>query len=525
MEEFMKKLMVFIFAAIMAVGFAGTALADTVELTTATSGVSRVYWGPVFGTATGGASAYVVGGTIADDSPVTGATLYAISNDKMNAAGTEMRAQILNSGSWWRSGATPIGGPQLISGTSDTVVVYVQASAADAVGNGTTFSGNTLYIINGGTGAAIYQLGIPNGGMIRGGGSGGVLRGADSALTPYCLAPVTIDSESVGTTAGATIYGVSGATTSAVINANAGVSIWAVSAQTGTYVTAGGVQTGLTSFVTSGPSGVSSVQAAPVISGTSLFIIGYSSAGAGNTIFQFLKNNLKAGVSVVATVNLNADKSDQWIPTPCVSGNSLIVVDNNGGVTSYYTANLTRNWTTPSRLYVGNEAISGVTAGPVTDGTYIVLCSTSSVTNYMLNNLSGGSKEWTYSFGANKTIDATPAISNGYVWVTVNDQTPGAPNSTTYRFNLASTTGNIQTVATYGKLTYASPIIANEDLWTVSYNPVVEKIAQTNIARGEAYWPQFKFYANKAGENTRAALQAVVDTATDDSGCFISTIK
>ncbi|MBW1723206.1 MAG: hypothetical protein JRH13_13805, partial [Deltaproteobacteria bacterium] len=58
----MKKFLAFFLAAAMVLG-AGTALAaNTVELSTATSGVSTVYWGPVFSRHSSGLSAYVVTG-------------------------------------------------------------------------------------------------------------------------------------------------------------------------------------------------------------------------------------------------------------------------------------------------------------------------------------------------------------------------------------------------------------------------------------------------------------------------------
>jgi hypothetical protein len=103
----MKRLIVIMFAAFLAVGVCGTVLAqDTVELSTATSGVSTVFWGPVFSTHTSGASAYVATGTILDEANTneTGTTLYAISNTLTNAIGTELRLQKLK----FDSGSTPL---------------------------------------------------------------------------------------------------------------------------------------------------------------------------------------------------------------------------------------------------------------------------------------------------------------------------------------------------------------------------------------------------------------------------------
>ena len=528
----MKKLMILVLALSMAVGFAGTAMAQTtVELNfnDTASGVSRVYWSPVFGTATGGASAFVVGGSILNetaDGIFTGTTLYAVSNTLSNTAGTELRTQSV----LFASGATPIGGPQLISGTSDTVVAYVQAPSTQTVGDGTSNSGNTLYIINGGTGANIYEIGLVGSALAAASdGPGSIKSNADTGLTPYSTAPVTIDTETVATSAGATIYGVSGATNTEATTGAAGVSVWAISAQTGTFATyAGLADAGLTAFVAGGESGVSAVHAAPVISGNSLFIIGYASAYNGNTIFQFDKRNLKAGVSNESTVNIvSADASDQWVPTPTVSGGSIFVVDNNGAVSAFTTANLSLQYSVD---YAGTSD-SGVTAGPVTDGTTIVLCSTASVTGFNLNTLSGNSKEWAYDFGANKSIWATPVISGSgttnYVWITVNDTVAQA--ATTYRFTLNDTfNGDPQIVRTHGKLVYASPIVVDTNLWTVTYNPTVEKLTATG-ASGVTYWPQFKFDKGKTGANlfTASTTEAEAATAVPGSsgGCFISTIK
>ena len=514
----MKKLMTLILAVSMVVGITGTAMAaNTVELDSASNRSLRVYWGPVFGTDTSGASAYVATGAITADSPFTGVSLYAISNDKTNTAGTEMLAQELSGGNWWVSGTTPIGGPQLISGTTTTVILYVASKTG--VGN-TANSGNTLYAINGGTGATIFETGLPaNNWLAIGNSTISVFDGANTGASPYSIAPVTIDAESIST-AGATIYGITSASTFGIAgNAGAGVSIWAINAQTGAIAV-----NGTTTFATGGGSGVSVIHTAPVISGNSIFVVGYSSqGGGGNTLYQLNKLNLFNGVATSALVNLDADLSDQWVPTPAVSGNSIFVVDNNGAVTAFSTANLTPYYS----VDYAAATDSGVTAGPVTDGTYILLSSTSSVSCYTLNKLSTNVPEWTYNFGPNTiyTIDATPAISNGYVWITVNNQPLGT--SAAYRFTLNSTEtdGDIQSVAT-GTLTYASPIVVGGNVWNVSYNPSVQKTL-ANGAAGYNYWPQFKFDAAKTGHNTQVVDDDDVtpEPDDDDSGCFISTIK
>jgi hypothetical protein len=171
--------------------------------------------------------------------------------------------------------------------------------------------------------------------------------------------------------------------------------------------------------------------------------------------------------------------------------------------------------------YAGLSVDGGVTASPVTDGTYIVLCGTSSVTGYNLETLSGNSKEWTFDFGANKSIWATPVISNGYVWVNVQDTILNT--TTTYRFTLSDDyDGDPLIVRVDGKLVYASPAIVDTDLWTVTYNPVVEKATAVGASAANNF-PQFKFDKAKAGANTLVTEE--VAAVGSSGGCFISTIK
>jgi hypothetical protein len=237
-----------------------------------------------------------------------------------------------------------------------------------------------------------------------------------------------------------------------------------------------------------------------------------------------------AGVSAQALVNGSAaaDLSDQWIPTPAASGGSIFVVDNNGGVSVYRAADLAFQY---GVMYA--DVNTGVTAGPVTDGTHIVLCGTSAITNYEVNNLSGNSREWTYVFGANKEIWSTPVISGSgttnYVWVTVIDRI--AEDAVTFRFSLNdnTTNGGVQQVVTHGEMVYGSSIIVEDDLWTVTYNPLVRKTTDSN-ASGVTSWPQFKFNKEKTGANTFAASMAGAAGATatvpgSSGGCFISTVR
>ena len=533
----MKKVCVLIFSIFLIMGLAGTALsANTVELSTATSGVSSIYWGPVFcNPATGGASAFVLTGPIWTDGEKldAGTSLYAISNTRTQTSDTEMLAQKL----FYESGATPIGPPQLVSGTSTTVIIYILGSGAGKVGSGTD-SGGTLYAIDGGTGTVYWQKSIP----VSGYGAAtiaqaGIYNYDNSNGTPYCTAPITIDTESyTSTRGGATIYGVSGASVyfagSSVDTGTGGVSVWARNANTGNYATiVGGAASNVTAFpIQESFSGVSVVHAAPVISGDSLFIIGYrfpsgaATGDGGNTIYQFDKNNLPGGVVALATVNLGVNWNAQWIPTPCVSGGSIFVVDNAGGVTAYRAADLVKQYYVN---YSGTEYGSGVTAAPVTNGTYIVLCSSSSVSCYELDNLSraatSSAAKWGYNFGPSSRyqIWATPVISNGYVWVVVNDVV--ADNAYAYRFKLNSTDGDVQLVDILNDLVYGSPaFVGGSNLWVATYDPIVKKVS-TSGGYGYSYWPQFKFDAAKTGNNTAPSEEAVPPGG--DTGCFISTLK
>ena len=549
----MKKLIVFILAAAMAVGLGGTALAQsTVELNIDDSGVSYVYDSAAFATADGGASAFVVGGfgivpTTTNATATSGTTLYAISNDKSNGDGTAMRRMALTAfdTSLAGSGATAIGGPQLLSGTSDTIILYVMGGPELTVGDGVD-TGGTLYSINGGTGAAYWARPIAASGFRLNGSEADLYSTNASGVTMIPTAPVTIDNESIETS-GATIFGVSGATwfggnQDNTRDGTTGVSLWAVASGDGSYATSSAGNSSVTAFsIYDSYTGISVVHAAPVVSGTSLFIVGYSQAYSAVTIYQFVKNDLLAGVSASALVmgSADADLSDQWTPTPAVSGDSIFVVDNNGMVTSFYKANLSQNY---SVNYSQNDNDSGVSAGPVTDGKYIVLCSTSAVTNYLLDNLSGNSKQWTYDFGNNASIWATPVISGDasgdsgastFVWVTVNDTV--ASSSSTYRFDLTDETdGDPTLVSAHGKLVYASPIVVDTDVWTITWNPTVEKHDANGSASGATYWPQHKFGPEKAGANVFTA-STTADAAAEDTnvadaggssgGCFISTIK
>jgi len=183
----MKKLAV-IFV-LLALAFAGPAIAATsVELSTATSGVSTIFWGPTFAGTTSGNSAYILTGPIATSATKldAGTTLYAISDTATNTAGTELRATALQ----FVAGATPIGSAQLISGTSTTVITYVHAPGTSGVEGSAgaplgVQTGTTLYAINGLNGAVYWsrdfmRLAVP------------MVRSVASIMVPRLAPPFTL---------------------------------------------------------------------------------------------------------------------------------------------------------------------------------------------------------------------------------------------------------------------------------------------------------------------------------------------
>jgi hypothetical protein len=532
----MKKLMILFLSAAMAFCFAGTALAQptTVELdTNPATGTTRVFFGPMFTTAGDGtgASAYVVTGSplgLTGTAQATGTSLYAISNTLTNAAGTLMRSQRLR---FFGSGETPMAPAQIASGghKSGVTVVVQTFSWVPGHGGGGTSAGTSIYAVNA-AGGKLWEVYEPYSNLPS--GTGTALYDAVSMGTPICLAPLTIDDEFVAK-AGSTIYAVSGSTVNGALPGG-GVSIFALNAASGVSATInGGAASNATAFpnvVTN--SAVSTINAAPVISGNSLFVIGWSQEFAGATIFGFDKNNLRAGVSDMQLVGLGYDRSDQFIPTPAVrtdsAGTSIFLVDNNGGVTVYTDAlrDLSKSYT----FMLGDTVASGVTAGPVINGDYLVLCGSGSVSGYQIGRFSGTgvasaiSHIWTYSFTERTTprIWATPAMSSNFVYVTVVDEANN--NSYVYRFNVSKTNPDATVIHSDTNQTYGSPIAVGHNVWTVSFNPEVKKIAQQGFVNAKNYWRQFKFDKAKSGRNTIPDSDEVAP-ADDDDTCFISTLK
>ncbi len=549
----MKKFAVLLLAAAMAFTFAGTAMAqNTVELKNVINdGNMRVVWPLVYSDmGKTGASAYLV----ANDPwlgawSATGTTVFGISNERTDGGGTEMLAvQLTDLGTDALAGTTPIGPPQLLSGTTSTMILYVISPTA--VANTAANGGASIYRIDGGTGE-IISAGVPYSGfqagpMQPGGAHGGVLVQTITGNTPWSVAPLTLDWDEASSAA--SIYGVSGTT----IGISTGVSVWRRSSAALALPTA----TGTTVF--NQASGVSSVYAAPVISGNSLFVVGYHVAGGtpGVSVFQFDKRDLTAGGDNIYGAALNSANViepngmlnaavGQITPTPVAqsegtSGGTLYVVDWSGGVTLYDTQNLAQ-----LNAYDYVKSTSGVTASPVASDKRLLIPWTTSVSCFATNpgaeTVAGGSgvsEIWAYDFdeGAGVAdgryqIWSTPIISNGYAWVTVLD-TASANAATIWRFDINDGT---RSVVSTEPQTYAAPIVVgdyvnNDDnengfLWFCSYNPVVDRIDQSRWAEANPYWAQYKFDAAKTGENTLVRADDDDVILDDDSGCFLSTIK
>ena len=391
------------------------------------------------------------------------------------------------------AGTTPIGGPQLLSGTTTNMILYV-ITAGTAVANTAATAGATLYRIAGDTGAGETELevGVPFTGFTVGFGNNALVDSLDGS-TPWGIAPVTLEWD-VATSA-ASVFGVSGTS-----GLSTGVSVWRRSSAT---LTAPGA-TGTTVF--NQASGVSAVYGSPVISGNSLFIVANYNAGAavatGISIFQFDKGDFSkamigadalacgaglnsANVIEPGDATLLAIPVAQITTTPCaqsegISGGTIYVVPWQGGVTLYDTQDLTQLFAYDFL----NGDTSGITASPVCTDTKLVICWASSVSCFETQNASasGVSLVWEYDFDevagvANNQyqIYNTPAISNNYAYITTTD-TASADASTIYRFSLNDTyNGNPAIVSTEPELS-SSPIVVGSDLWFCSYNPVVDRM-------------------------------------------------
>ncbi len=448
-------------------------------------------------------------------------------------------------------GVTPIGPPQLLTGTTETMILFVN-STFSAVANTAANAGASIYRIDGGTGQ-IISAGVPYTGFVAGAAgslAGGVLTDTIVGTTPWSVAPLTLDWDEA--TSAASIYGVAGS-----LGNSTGVSIWRRSSATLAAPNA----TGTTAF--NQASGVSAVYAAPVISGNSLFVVAYHTYYSGGiSVFQFDKRDLTAGGNNVygaALNNANVIEPNsaahtgasvaQISPTPVAqpeasngSGGTLYVTDWSGGVTLYDTQDLSVEF-----AYDWVKSAAGVTASPVASSNRLLIPWTTSVSCFATNpgaeRVAGGSGVsliWQYDFdeGAGiadgtRQIWSTPIISNGYAWVTALDTVTG--DSRIWRFDINDDFNGDGAIVSTEPEMYAAPIVVgdykgNDDnengyLWFCSYNPQVDRIDQSRWAEAEPYWAQFKADAAKTGENTLADPDDDDDFIGSSSGCFLSTIQ
>ncbi len=255
--------------------------------------------------------------------------------------------------------------------------------------------------------------------------------------------------------------------------------------------------------------------------------------------------------------NIAQDWSDRFMPTPVVSGGSLFVVCNQGGVTVYNTANLALGATGGADAtagYIGNVLLpegvfTGVTASPVTYSTevdrdpYIIMCGTSAVTAWKVSDgLASNQRQWWYDFAANhgagNVVIGTPAVAARYVFVPVTDTGSGDGRIFAFKITDAPDMPNDQ-------LRFAdqfdmnagavgSPIVVHRELWAFSYGNApgtsaraykwnVNDLLTSDNMRAHKYWTQFKFDAEKTGDST---VELEDDWYPgDSSGCFLSTIQ
>lgn len=360
---------------------------------------------------------------------------------------------------------------------------------------------------------------------------------ANNASTGWTT-PLLVDTGTLGTT----VYGTSGVSVS-----GSGASLWAVSlgAQTGSVSLSNNQWNGGSAST----SAVSSFIVTPVISGNSLFALGEFGHGtaSGTSLFMFDKTKLQAGPNSTVNVIQTNKAGTSVFATPAVSGNSLFVVDTTGGLTAYSIApanilGATRG--TDFRQLSGSNA-TAVTASPVTDSEFLVVAanfptagragvSVFTIKNRQLNADTGVS--WWYEWTGGVTVTATPAISNGYVYVAINRPSDGAE---IYRFKLNQ--GNVGAAGTFDKIwttdknsnpfgfvEYSSPIISGNNLIFLSNSNGKKRLYSLDIsdkANSFNYWKQFKADAARTGDNTAAAEDTPAAAEDDDSGCFISTIK
>lgn len=476
----MKKLMVFILAAFLAVGLIGTASAQNFARTLNTP--ASVFASPV---TEAGVSVYVL----------SGGPLVA------GASGVSLVA---------------------INPTSGTSVILLNGiTAATAYGTPAVRSGETVFVqaVNTSAGASIYAV---NG---------------TTSTTPYYVVDIPFALSDVGDIGGGPLVALGGNSvvyTPSLTLDPSGASLYATTAPgTNVSIIALNTATGTTSFFSSG---VSAIWAAPLVSGNSLYVIGDATPG----VSLFAYNRTTPFATGTTPVTVLGTTNARPFATPAISGNSLFVVDATGGLTAYNKDTLAAG--VNDFIQFGVDATSQVTASPVTNSNFLVVtlntATQAGVTVFDLSRPLRGATgaSWWFTWpAAGTTVIATPALSNGILYTAVNEPTGGRID----RFRLSGHSGRLITPdfspintdvngATLGRFDFASPIIKNDRLIIVS-NP---SGAATPVlysfdldANGTAAWPQFKFDAERTGNNTAAAVTPAAPAGDDDSGCFISTLK
>jgi hypothetical protein len=570
----MKKLFVAFLAVAMTFTFAGTAMAvldGTVNFGNVQNDAGntmRVFYPGTYVTVTTGASAYFVTnqGFLPGTWTLGGTTVWGVSNNDTNAAGTEMLAAMMTDVAGNNlTGCTPIGGPQVISSTTSHVIQLVLSN--QGVNNNGTNGGASIYRIEGGPNSRVVQeIGIPYSGITYTPNFSDEINvrvATIAGTTPWMMAVPTIEWEEAHSAA--SVYGISGVSHT-VSNVGGGVSIWRRNTD---WLGVAPADTGANAGTTAFPvvSGVSAVWASPVIAGNSVFVVAYftnpgGAANAGISIFQLDKRDFSAaavgadasacgiGLNSANVIEPGGDASGalaagtaQITPTPAVqvdaTGGTIYVVDWTGGVSLYDAQDLSMNRGDYQQYFLVKDN-QGVTASPVCTDSKLVIAWSSSVSCFetMRSTGSGVSQIWEYDFDEGNTtfnnryqVWATPVISNGYVWVTAEDTT--TTNSVIYRFRINDDYDGDPVIVTTEPQTYGGPIVVrdnrdddddeNGNLWYCSYNPTVDRWEQDRWAAAYNYWTQFKFGADKAGENTWIEDEDV--PPGDSSGCFISTLK
>ncbi|MGD8388863.1 MAG: PQQ-binding-like beta-propeller repeat protein [Desulfobacteraceae bacterium] len=602
---------IMLLVAAMIFSASGTCFAQETKIIDPTlSGTTRLFYGPVFSwinaprhSTNSGASAYgIIGDPFADfgGNYYTSATPFAVARHILDAGLQMNTVWADDSLAVHFTGVTPTSCPVMLSGETNAFVVSVRAGwavpgvgapdlVANFTGQNTTappMSGVTLLLIDGQTMTANWVRGIPE----YAAAVSGPKWAEQGRNPPYYPTQLTVwtPNENLDAT-GATIYGTSMAD---LFAASSGASVWSFTnwgalaasgtgttawpfAATSYYGTGSGVVNANTGNAGGRPSWsrVDGFIGSPVISGESVFYVGYASSpglgisglepglnGAGITLYQLDKDDLGGGVINAARIQedfVAKAYSHRFMPTPVASGGSIFVVGYEGGVTVYNDENLAWGNTGGSdstagylgQLLLPANTFSGVTASPVVLETgendpYIIMCGSSAVTCW---NISDGlasiptQRRWWYDFaahiGVNSQIWGTPAVADGYVFVPVADFV--GSDGAVYAFDIDATpdlaNGELQWAEQYNlnSEAVASPILIDRQLWAFSFGTAAAnnaRVTQWDVGNlisddysANYYWTQFKFDAAKTGDGT--LIDDDDDYVEGSSGCFLSTIR